>query len=145
MSQASSQSFISQVQDGTIALSNEVVWRVLSEMPLRRGTIYGVIEVVAGGAQMGAAAGNRLSAPVIRALSEGASSGRLDDRAYIINVETGQRNTVYEYLDVPRTAKRDKPTWKEKFEALEAKYKDLATKYEVACNSIDRLTARDLP
>jgi hypothetical protein len=144
MSDAQICSYYSQLESGALTLSNERVWEILSKMPGQKGTIYDVIAFIAGGVLLPAADGNKLSAPIIRALSEGASSGRLDDSEDFFNTLTGQPNTVYRWLAAPKAAKVKAATWKERYAELEARYKELQLKYECACNTIDRLDTVDL-
>lgn len=111
-------------------------------MPDQKGTYKEVIEFMSRGLVMTAAEGNALSAPIIRALSEGARLGVLDASQSITNTETGKTNTVYRLRPAPGVPNSHKQTWKDRALALEAKFEELKAKYETACASIDRLEAR---
>ena len=97
-----------------------------------------IIHFLSGKNVMSAVEGKRLSQPVYRALSEGAAEGILDDTLTVTNSDTGARNTMYVLLNTPKKAKESN-TWKAKYLELEVKYKDLLTKYEVACSTIDKI------
>lgn len=141
MTIAQKQSIAALEVSGIRVTTNEDVLAILKRMPDSQGTYKQVIAFVAEGREMSAVEGNALAAPIIRALSELSDEGLVDATQSILNSETGRMNTLYRLQVGQGKARPAKESWKERALALEAELKELKTKYECACNSIDRLEA----
>lgn len=125
----------------TKSISEDEVYAVLRK--LGAATAEQVIAHITGERKMTAVEGKRVSQPVYRVLSEGASAGVLDESESVINPDTDQPNTLYRIRAVAGPAKKKEPTWKEKALELQLEVsrlkKELDAQRNFFLNKIERL------
>lgn len=113
---------------------------------VRQSTVHDAAKVLAqrfGAESIDIQESGQFWAEVVSRFGEAAKKGFLDDRE-TVKSPTGTYRTLYHYLDAKREERLSGPDQLRKELAdMKAKYAELQTKYEVACNTIDRLTPKE--